>query len=155
MQVRTTPQLYEAFKYLLTQRAWGVSTPEEERELWVSTVEILDLPSREQVKFLDRAPFLRAFEHAMLTAHQFRSFRKEEETNDEKNWRQWPSYPKLLDFSTGHPNYQDSAASYEFWLNAEEREVDDMQDKYNMERRERLEKVTKALVQQTESTINP
>jgi hypothetical protein len=51
-------------------------------------MEILDLPSRNQVKFLDRAPFLRAFEHAMLTARQFQMFQMEEATNDEKNWRQ-------------------------------------------------------------------
>jgi hypothetical protein len=118
-------------------------------------MEILDLPSRNQVKFLDRAPFLRAFEHAMLTARQFQMFQKEEATNDEKNWRQWPSYPKLVDFSTGHPNYQDSAVSYEFWLSDEDREVDDKQDKANMERRERLLKVTKVSAPISESTTNP
>jgi len=118
-------------------------------------MEILDLPSRNQVKFLDRAPFLRAFEHAMLTARQFQMFQKEEATNGEKNWRQWPSYPKLVDFSTGHPNYQDSAVSYEFWLSDEDREVDDKQDKANMERRERLLKVTKVSAPISESTTNP
>jgi hypothetical protein len=147
LHARTTPQMHTTFKYLLTQRKWNVSTPEEERELWLTTMEILDLPNRNQVKFLDRAPFLRAFEHAMLMSHQLQVLRKEEETSEVKKGAQWPIYPQAVDgYLRDHPTYQELPISYDSWLNHEDREADMKQYKADMERRERLEKICRGEV---------
>jgi hypothetical protein len=68
---RTTAQLYSTSQYFPMQRKWDIKTAREEQELCVATLHILNMPSRSQVKFLNRDPFLRAFERAMLTAHKF------------------------------------------------------------------------------------
>jgi hypothetical protein len=99
LEARTTGQLYCAFQYFLKQRKWGINTAVEEQELWAATMHILNTPHRTQVKFLARAPFLRAFEHAMLVAHQTRALRKEEDysTDEVAKGIQWPGYPGQVD----------------------------------------------------------
>lgn len=93
LEARTTGQLYCVFQYFLKQRKWDINTAAEEQEFWVATMHILNTPHRTQVKFLARGPFLRAFEHAMLLAHQTWALRKEEDYSKDEVPRgmQWPN----------------------------------------------------------------
>jgi hypothetical protein len=146
LEVRTTGQLYCTFQYFLKQRKWDINTVAEEQEFWAATMHILNTPHGTQVKFLARAPFLRAFEHAMLIAHQSWALRKEEgNSNDEvRKGVQWPGYPgQVSGYKREHPLYHEELMSYEEWLKTEDREFDDEVEKWNAKAQQRFLGLTK------------
>lgn len=147
LKARTTIQLYSTFQYFLQQRKWDINSVEEEREFWVGTMHILNLPDRSQVKFLDRGPFLRAFEHSMLTARQFQVLRKEEDGDKEvRGGLQWPNYPPAASgYKREHPLYQEAPTSYKDWLKTEDRNGEDELEKCNLKLQERLLKVIRTV----------
>ncbi len=128
------------------QRKWEINTDAEEQEFWVATMHILNTPDRTQVKFLARGPFLRAFEHAMLLAHQTRVLRKKEDyAIDERTLgMQWPIFPGQVDgYKREHPLYHEVLMSYEEWLMTEDREFDDEVEKWNAKVQQRFLGVAK------------
>ncbi|PMD27362.1 hypothetical protein NA56DRAFT_641069 [Hyaloscypha hepaticicola] len=146
LEARTTSQLYCAFQYFLKQRKWNINTAAEEQEFWVATMHILNTPHRTQVKFLARGPFLRAFEHAMLVAHQTWTLRKEEDYSKDEVPRgmQWPTFPgPTFGYTREHPLYHEELISYEEWLKTEDREFDDEVDKWNAKAQQRFLGLTK------------
>jgi hypothetical protein len=146
LEARTTSQLYCAFQYFLKQRKWDINTAAEEQEFWVATMHILNTPHRTQVKFLARGPFLRAFEHAMLLAHQTRVLCKEEDysNNEVPRGMQWPIFPGQVDgYKREHPLYHEELMSYDEWLRTEDREFDDEVEKWNAKVQQRFSGVAK------------
>ena len=146
LEARTIGQLYCAFQYFLKQRKWDINTAAEEQEFWAATMHILNTPHGTQVKFLARAPFLRAFEHAMLVAHQTWALRKEEAFSNDEVTRgvQWPGYPgQVIGYKREHPLYHEELMSYEEWLKTEDRDLDDEVEKWNAKAQQRFLGLTK------------
>lgn len=146
LEARTTGQLYCAFQYFLKQRKWDINTAAEEQEFWAATMHILNTPHRTQVKFLARAPFLRAFEYGMLISYQTLALRKEEDYSNDESMRgiQWPGYPRQVDgYKREHPLYHEELMPYEEWLKTEDREFDDEVEKWNAKAQQRFSVVTK------------
>ncbi|KAN0108269.1 hypothetical protein V8E51_008011 [Hyaloscypha variabilis] len=113
-------------------------------------MQILNMPHRNQVKFLGRDLFLRAFEHAMLTAHQFQVLRKLEDANEAINrGLQWIPYPPQAEgYKRDHPLYEEVQVSYEDWLKTEDRKLEDETEKCSMMVQERSLEVVRAVDQE-------